>query len=134
MAQTPRVKSVSIHTDYTSSRQPSASIRYGSGRGGFCPQRPHRYTGLGSVFCSFSQPHPRPGPSHTQSPDGPLYFTTKNILGPVRGTAGVGPWPRAERGKGEKYAPLQAGERARAGNFAGGRVLWGPGGPVMNTT
>ena len=47
--------------------------------------------------------------------------------------AGVGPWPGVGVGKEEKYALPQAGERAGAGNFAGGRVLCGPGGPIMNT-
>ena len=102
------------------------SVRYGAGRGGFYPWRPCRYTGPGGVFCAFSPPRPRPGPSHTHSLDGPAFFTTKNLRGPVRGMAGVGPWPGAGRGKGEKYAPPQAGERAGVGNFARGPCFMGP--------
>ena len=40
--------------------------------------------------------------------------------------AGVGPWPGVGAGEEEKYAPPQAGERAGAGNFAGGPCFMGP--------
>ena len=40
--------------------------------------------------------------------------------------AGVGPWPGAGRGKGEKYALPQASERAGVGNFARGPCFMGP--------
>ena len=96
--------------------------------------RPCYYTGLGGVFCSFSSPHPRPGPDRTHPLDRPPFFTTRNLRGPVWGMAGVGPWPGVWAGRGEKSAPARSGKGAGTGPFAGGRVLCCPGGPVTNTT
>ena len=39
---------------------------------------------------------------------------------------GAGPWLGLVVGKGEKYTPPQAGERAGVGNFAGGPWFLGP--------
>jgi len=34
-------------------------VRYRAGQDGFCPRRPHRYTGPGGEFCPLIPPRPR---------------------------------------------------------------------------
>ena len=90
---------------------------------------------MGQVLPSEAPPLHRPGGRVLFFfPAPPPFFTTKNLRGPVRGMAGVGPWPGVGAGKEEKYTPAQAGERAGVGSFAGGCVSWGFGGPITNTT
>ena len=67
------------------------SVRYRAGQGRFGSLRPRHYIGLGGLFCSFPPPRPRPGPDHTHSLEGPLFFTTKNLHGPVCSMARVRP-------------------------------------------
>ena len=66
---------------------------------GFCPRRPHHYTGPGGVFCSFSLPRPCSGPSHTHCLDGPPFFTTKIYGGLSRAWLG---WRLGQGWGGEK--------------------------------
>ena len=103
-----------------------ASVRYGAGRGGLCPWRPHHYTGPGGVFCAFSPPRPRPGPTHTHSLDRPPFFTSKSSTGAWLAHGWRGPCPGVGAGKGEKSAPPRSGEPTRAGNFAESPCFMGP--------
>ena len=87
----------------------AASVRYGRA---LPSEAPLLHRPGACIFFVFSAPLP--------------FFTTKILLGPIWGMAEVGPWRGVGAGKGEKSAPPEAGERAMAGNFAGGLGFMGP--------